>query len=33
MKKDLISIKDLSSQEINEVFSLTDKLKKSRDCP
>jgi len=30
MKKDLISIKDLSGKEIEEIFSLTDKLKKDR---
>ncbi len=30
MKKDLISIKDLSSQEIMEIFSLTDELKKNK---
>lgn len=30
MKKDLISIKDLSSQEITEIFSLTDELKKNK---
>jgi len=31
MKKDLISIKDLSLKEIQEIFSLTDKLKKNKD--
>ncbi len=31
MKKDLISIKDLSSEEILEIFSLTDKLKKNKN--
>lgn len=31
MKKDLITIKDLSSEEINGIFSLTEKLKKKRD--
>ena len=30
MKKDLISIKDLSSKEIEELFSLTDRLKKDK---
>ncbi len=30
MKKDLVSIKDLSAQEIKDIFILTDKLKK---CP
>jgi len=30
MKKDLISIKDLTSKEIEELFSLTDKLKKNK---
>jgi ornithine carbamoyltransferase len=30
MKKDLISIKDLSAQEIEDIFSLTDKLKKDK---
>jgi ornithine carbamoyltransferase len=30
MKKDLISIKDLSVKEINEIFLLTDKLKKNK---
>jgi len=31
MKKDLISIKDLSSKEIEELFSLTDKLKENKN--
>lgn len=31
MKKDLISIKDLSTKEIEEIFSLTDKLKKNKN--
>ena len=31
MKKDLISIKDLSSKEIEGIFLLTDKLKKNRN--
>lgn len=31
MKKDLISIKDLSSSEIEDIFLLTDKLKKNRN--
>jgi len=30
MTKDLISIKDLSVKDINEIFSLTDKLKKDK---
>ncbi|MFH1413871.1 MAG: ornithine carbamoyltransferase [Candidatus Omnitrophota bacterium] len=30
MKKDLISIKDLSAKEIGDLFSLTDKLKKQK---
>jgi len=30
MKKDLISIKDLTGKEINDLFSLTDKLKKNK---
>lgn len=30
MKKDLISIKDLTVQEIEEIFSLTDKIKKDK---
>lgn len=30
MKKDLISIRDLSSEEIKEIFALTDKLKKNK---
>ena len=30
MKKDLISIKDLTKEEINEIFVLTDKLKKNK---
>ncbi len=30
MKKDLISIKDLSTKEIEEIFALTDKLKKNK---
>jgi len=30
MKKDLISIKDLTKKEIEELFSLTDKLKKNK---
>ena len=30
MKKDLISIKDLSSNEIRDIFLLTDKLKKNK---
>ncbi|MCX5713426.1 MAG: ornithine carbamoyltransferase, partial [Candidatus Omnitrophica bacterium] len=30
MKKDLISIKDLSSREIKEIFVLTDQLKKNK---
>ena len=30
MKKDLISIKDLSTGEIEEIFALTDKLKKDK---
>jgi len=30
MKKDLISIKDLTSAEIEDIFSLTDKLKKHK---
>jgi len=30
LQKDLISIKDLSAQEINEIFVLTDKLKKDK---
>jgi len=31
MKKDLITIKDLTAKEISDIFSLTDKLKKNRD--
>jgi len=31
MKKDLISIKNLTAKEINEIFTLTDKLKKNRN--
>jgi len=31
MKKDLISIKDLSPKEIEEIFLLTDELKKNKD--
>ncbi|MFA5287366.1 MAG: ornithine carbamoyltransferase [Candidatus Omnitrophota bacterium] len=31
MKKDLISIKDLSSSEIKDIFLLTDKLKKNKN--
>jgi ornithine carbamoyltransferase len=31
MKKDLVSIKDLTSKEIEDIFSLTDKLKKNKD--
>ena len=31
MKKDLISIKDLSSSEIKDIFILTDKLKKNKN--
>jgi ornithine carbamoyltransferase len=30
MKKDLVSIKDLSAKEIEELFALTDKLKKNK---
>lgn len=30
MKKDLISIKDLTTKEIEDIFSLTDKLKKDK---
>jgi ornithine carbamoyltransferase len=30
MKKDLVSIKDLSTKEIEELFSLTDQLKKNK---
>ena len=30
MKKDLISIKDLSAQQIEDIFALTDKLKKNK---
>jgi len=30
MKKDLISVKDLTSQEIENIFGLTDKLKKDK---
>jgi len=30
MKKDLISLKDLSRQEIEEIFALTDKIKKDK---
>jgi ornithine carbamoyltransferase len=33
MKKDLISIKDLTKEEIEDIFSLTDKLKKDRAKP
>ncbi len=33
MKKDLISIKDLTKKEIEEIFSLTDKLKKDKAKP
>ncbi len=29
MKKDLISLKDLSKKDLNDIFSLTDKLKKA----
>jgi ornithine carbamoyltransferase len=31
MKKDLVSIKDLSSKEIQDIFILTDKLKKNKN--
>jgi ornithine carbamoyltransferase len=31
MKKCLVSIKDLTSKEIEDIFSLTDKLKKNKD--
>lgn len=31
MKKDLISIKDLSVKEIEDIFALTDRLKRDRD--
>ncbi|MDP2941556.1 MAG: ornithine carbamoyltransferase [Candidatus Omnitrophota bacterium] len=31
MKKDLISIKDLSAEEIEGIFNLTDQLKKNKD--
>jgi len=31
MKKDLISIQNLSAQEIKEIFDLTDKLKKNNN--
>ena len=31
MKKDLVSIKDLSTKEIEELFNLTDRVKKNKN--